>query len=110
MTGTHQLSIDAQLRLRRGSARFDVWSEDELLVCNAPSLTSLRDLWGAFETVSSETLPAHPTRPPIELRVRHAPVLRIDPSLDPSRVGRWLGVQGRLRPRGVLAACIRALG
>lgn len=108
-----RLHLDAELTLTRDGATFDVWTEGDTLVLNAPSLAALRHVRAVERTLAtvglSGPLPDH--APPVDLRVRHATVGRFGEGVSPTPgVARVLGVGGRLSPRGVLAAAVRALG
>jgi len=49
--------------------------------------------------------------PPVEVRVRHATVGRLAPGTDATAVAEAIvGLPVAVRPRGVLAAAVRALG
>jgi hypothetical protein len=111
---TARLHVDAELRLRHDGDTFAVWSEDDRLVVNAPSLSALRQARPLLEHVppgalTGDRLPDEP--PPVELRVRHAPVARTGPDVSPTPgTRRLVGLAAAVDPRGVLAAAIRALG
>lgn len=109
-----QLSIDAELELQRGEATFDVWTEGDLVVCNAPSLSALRKLRSVQQVLppwllDSGGLPDEP--PPMELRIRYAPVARLGSGVvGTPGVERLTGFDAAVDVRGLLAAAVRALG
>lgn len=109
-----RLSIDAELQLRRGETTFDVWTEHDLVVCNAPSLSALRKLRSVQQALPPWLLDGGGLTdepPPMELRVRHAPVARLGPAVDGTPgVERLTGFDASVDPRGLLAAAVRALG
>lgn len=111
---TTRLHVDAELTLTHGENIIAVWSEDDLVVVNAPSLAALRHTRSLLDALpmgllEGERLPD--VTPPVELRVRHAPVALVGPDIEGTPgVRRLFGVDAALRPRGVLVAAVRALG
>ena len=122
MTDRATVGVEATLTVRRNGTTFDVWTEDDLLVVNAPSLSALR----ALDSLRGLPVPADVewtddsaggqlttlvTDFPVELRVRHAPVARVGGDVAPSPLARRaLGRDARIDWRGVAVAAVRALG
>lgn len=111
---TEALSVEATLDVTVEGRRCAVWTEDDLVVVNAPSLSTARDLLSGVEA-----LPVSPARltgeltdaaVTVEVRVRHAPVARLGSGVDPSPLGELAGYEADLSPRGVAVAAWRWLG
>ncbi|MFB6217649.1 MAG: hypothetical protein ABEH77_00470 [Halobacteriaceae archaeon] len=104
-------AIDAELALE-GEHAFDVWTEDDTLVVNAPSLWSLRELQSLAAALPVDPRGAPPV--PVEVRVRRATVARAGRADDgvptKSAFARLAGVPAAPDWRGVLVAAARALG
>lgn len=114
MTGP-PVDLEVTLRVTREGTDFEVWTEDDLLVVNAPSLTSLRALESLRDVpvgpAGDAAALADAAGLPVELRVRHAAVARVNGDGPPSALGRAVtGLDARLLPGGVLTAAVRALG
>lgn len=111
---TRTLSVDAELVVERGGRTFRVWSEDDRLVVNAPSLTALdalEDLRSALPAglAPGESLAAAGVT--VDVRVRRATVATVGAGVEGGRLGRRLtGFDAAIDPRGVAAAAVRALG
>lgn len=112
MTG-RTLTVDASLTAEQDDDRFDVWTEDGVVVCNAPSLSALRSLDSIRETLPIPVPPETALADlgvTVELRVRHARVARIGAGVDQNSLGRLAGVEADVSVRGVAAAAVRTLG
>jgi len=108
------LSVEADLAVTVEGRRCAVWTENGLLVVNAPSLSTARDLLEGVEALpvsqarlAGELGDADLT---VEVRVRHAPVARVGSGVDPSLLGELGGYEAELSPRGVAVAAWRWLG
>lgn len=116
------LSVDAELVVERGGRTFRVWSEDDRVVVDAPSLAALRSLASLRDVLAAGAVPVgDPALDPdgaladagitVEVQVRRAPVARVGAGVTGDPLGRRLtGVDAAVDPRGVLVAGVRALG
>ena len=112
------LSIDVSLELETGDTSFSVWSEDDRVVLNAPSLRSLSQLNSLLERIRSLFGPAVPSDrdpssmvPPLELQVRRAPVARLDGLPADSSIQSIARADDvTVLPIGILKATLRSLG
>lgn len=111
---TESLSVEADLDLTVGGHRCAVWTADDLVVVNAPSLAAARELLAGVDA-----LPIPQARiageltdvaVAVEVRVRHAPVARLGSGVDPSPLAERAGYDAAVSPRGVLVAAWRWLG
>ncbi|WP_123538710.1 hypothetical protein [Halosimplex salinum] len=109
------LSVDAELVVEGGSRTFRVWSEDNRIVVDAPSVSALR----AIESIRA-ALPTDALDPgerladaglTVELQVRRSPVATVGAGVtgDPL-VSRLTGLDAAVDWRGVATAAVRALG
>jgi len=116
VSDTATLAVEAALTVERDGTTFDVWTDGDCVVVNAPSFAALRTL---------RSLRSPPTGPfgsdalvrdlitdnPVELRVRHATIGRVGGETPASPLARRLtGFDARFDVRGALVAAVRALG
>ncbi|MFB6194156.1 MAG: hypothetical protein ABEI75_03730 [Halobaculum sp.] len=107
------LSVEADLTLTVAGRECRIWSEDDVVVVNAPSFAVARRLARGLDTIPGaqgrliEQLVA--TDVTVEVRVRRATVARLGGGVQPSRVARAAGLDGRLDLRGVVTAAWRRL-
>ncbi|MEF8851710.1 MAG: hypothetical protein V5A44_07095 [Haloarculaceae archaeon] len=111
---TEALSVEADLDVTVDGRRCAVWTEDGVVVVNAPSLATARELLAGVDAlpvsqrrVAGELADATVTA---EVRVRHAPVARLGSGVDPSPLAELAGYEAALSSRGVLVAAWRWLG
>ncbi len=111
---TETLSVEANLDVTVDGRQCAVWTEDELVVVNAPSLSAARDLLAGVDAlpvsqrqVAGELTDAALT---VEIRVRHAPVARLGSGVDPSPLAELADSEAALSPRGILVAAWRWMG
>ncbi|QPV61997.1 hypothetical protein I7X12_14725 [Halosimplex litoreum] len=113
MTGT-ALTVDAELVVERGERTYRVWSEDDRLVLDAPSLTALRALGTLRDALPPGIAPDDRLTEAgltVELQVRRSPVASLGEGVTGDPLGRWLaGADAAVDPLGVLTAAVRALG
>ena len=113
MTAGATLDVEATLTVERDGTVFDVWTEDDRVVVNAPSLSALRELrslWNAPLPPGADGGSGIADLP-VEVRARHATVARTGAGAAGSPLlTRVAGRDARLDWRGVLAAAVRALG
>jgi len=112
---TPGLSVDVELVVEREGHQFRVWSEDDLLVVGAPSLSALRALddFSSVLPVETDTLGSGLATAglTVEVRARHTPVARLGAGVVGGPVGRWLtGTDATVDPAGLVTAAVRALG
>ena len=116
---SEEFVIDAELTLSHGDTTFSIWSEDNRLIINAPSVRSLRMLDRLLTTVETLVDPAstvrsvlHTAGPTVEIQVRRAPIARSNDTAEtPSSVTAihttLAGHPFLIFPRGLCEAAIR---
>jgi len=113
VTGT-ALTVDAELVVERGGRTYRVWSEDDRLVLDAPSLTALRALGTLRDALPPGIAPDDRLADAgltVELQVRRSPVASLGEGVAGDPLGRsFTGVNAAVDPLGVLTAAVRALG
>jgi hypothetical protein len=108
------LSVDADLDLAVDGAECRVWSEDDRVFVEAPSLSAARSLLSGVDVlpvdqgrVAGELAEAGLT---VEVRVRRSPVARLGAGVQPSFVAERAGYDADVSLWGVVVAAWRALG
>jgi hypothetical protein len=111
---TGSLSVAADLDITIDGRRCSVWTEDSIVVVNAPSLSAARTLLAGVDAlpvtqrrVAGELTDAAVT---VEVRVRHAPIARLGSDVEPPSLAQLAGYEADLSPWGVLVAARRWLG
>lgn len=110
---TRRLSVDAELVVERDGRTYRVWSEDDRLVVDAPSLAALRALGDLRAALPLETIGPGLAAAglAVDVQVRRATVARVGDGVRDDPLGRWLtGTDAAVDPGGVLAAAVRAFG
>jgi hypothetical protein len=107
------LSVDVDLDVTVDGAECTVWSEGDLVIVNAPTLSAARSLLSGVEALpvaqSRLTEQLSETDLTIEIRVRYAPVARVGSGVVPSRIAAAAGYEAALSLGGVGVAAWRWL-
>mgnify|MGYP000465865347 CR=1 FL=1 len=108
------LSVDADLDLAVDGAECRVWSQDDRVLVEAPSLSAARSLLSGVDAlpvdqrrIAGELTDAGLT---VEVRVRRATVARLGTGVQPSFVAERAGYDADVSLWGVAVAAWRALG
>lgn len=112
-TAVESLSVDVDLDVTVDGAECTVWSEDDLIILNAPTLSAARALLSGIEALplaqsrlAEQLSEADLT---VEVRVRYAPVARVGSGVVPSRIAAAAGYEADLSLGGLGVAAWRWL-
>jgi hypothetical protein len=107
------ISVDVSLAVTVDGYECSVWTEDDAVVVNVPSLSAVRALLDSADAVPLTTsrLGSDLARADlvVELRVRHAPVARFGTGVVPSRLADLAGYDVAVSLRGLATGVWRAL-